>query len=194
MKTRMDVAVPTSKAWVEAVMNDFDTFLISHAECERKAYAMAMSFVAKYPDRTEIIPELIDIGIEELEHFRDVYKLMAERNLKLPHKIAEYDYASDMVKLSRSGYHERFLDRMMIASVIETRGGERFRLVEEALEPGPLKKFYKELWTNEAKHGDVFVNLALNYFTEEQVYERLRFFNEAEGKIIADAPVTAKLL
>lgn len=194
MKARMDVAVPTPKAWVEAVMKDFDTFLISHAECERKAYAMAMSFVAKYPDRTEIIPELIDIGIEELEHFRDVYKLMAERNLKLPHKIAEYDYAGDMVKLCRSGYNERFLDRMMIASVIETRGGERFRLVEEALEPGPLKTFYKELWTNEAKHGDIFVKMALNYFTEDQVYDRLRFFNEAEGKIVENAPITAKLL
>ncbi len=194
MKARLDVAVPTSPAWVSAVMEDFDTFLISHAECERKAYAMAMSFVAKYPNKVEIIPDLIDIGIEEMEHFRDVYKLMSERNLQLPTKIAEFDYAGDLVKLSRSGVDARFLDRLMIASVIETRGGERFRLVEEALEPGPLKKFYKELWTNEAKHGDIFVKMALHYFSEEEVYDRLRFFNEAEGRFVANAPISAKLL
>ncbi|HRQ30687.1 MAG TPA: tRNA-(ms[2]io[6]A)-hydroxylase [Saprospiraceae bacterium] len=194
MKLRMDVAVPTSSAWVEAVMKDFNSFLISHAECERKAYAMAMSFVAKYPDRTEIIPELIDIGIEELEHFRDVYQLMAERNLLLPHKIAEFDYAAELVKLSRSTPDERFLDRLMIASVMETRGGERFRLVEEALEPGPLKTFYKELWTNEAKHGDVFVKMALNYFSEEQVAERLKYFNEIEGNIVVNSKISARLL
>ena len=34
---------------------------------------MAMSFVAKYPDRTEIIPELIETGIEELEHRRGAF-------------------------------------------------------------------------------------------------------------------------
>ena len=41
-------------------MNDFDSFLQDHANNVRKALAMAISFVAKYPDRLEIIPELID--------------------------------------------------------------------------------------------------------------------------------------
>ena len=48
-------------------MSNFAAFLQDHADCERKASAMAMSFVAKYPDRSEIIPELIATGIEELE-------------------------------------------------------------------------------------------------------------------------------
>ena len=34
---------------------------------------MAMSLVAKYPNRLEIIPELIATGVEELEHFQRLF-------------------------------------------------------------------------------------------------------------------------
>jgi len=50
--------VASSQEWVQTVLNDFDTFLKDHADCERKASSMAMSFVAKYPDRTEISQSL----------------------------------------------------------------------------------------------------------------------------------------
>ena len=35
-----------------------------------------MSLVVKYPERTEIIPTLIGVAREELEHFDQVYELM----------------------------------------------------------------------------------------------------------------------
>ena len=68
MKLNLDIKAPSSEAWLQAVLSDFNAFLQDHADCERKASAMAMSFVAKYPDRKEIIPELIETAIEELEH------------------------------------------------------------------------------------------------------------------------------
>ena len=74
MKKRVDVLVPSPDGWIKAVLNDFDSFLQDHADCERKASAMALSLVAKYPDRTLIINDLIETSIEELEHFKDVYK------------------------------------------------------------------------------------------------------------------------
>ena len=64
MKFRIDLTVDSKKEWVEAVLNDFDAFLQDHADCERKASGMALSLVAKYPNRTEIIPELIDTSVE----------------------------------------------------------------------------------------------------------------------------------
>ena len=72
MKYRIDLKISSSNAWINTVIADFDTFLMDHANCERKASAMAMSFVAKYPNRKEILGELIEIGIEELEHFKKV--------------------------------------------------------------------------------------------------------------------------
>ena len=76
MKLRIDLSCESPKEWIEEVIQNFDSFLADHADCERKASAMAMSFVAKYPDKKEIIPELIETALEEIEHFRDVYKIM----------------------------------------------------------------------------------------------------------------------
>jgi len=165
-------------------MLDFPSFLQDHADCERKASAMAMSFVAKYPNRTEIIPELIETSIEELEHFQQVYALMQERGIQLKHQITEDLYVKQLIKLCHSGREERFMDRLLIASVVETRGAERFKMVADALEEPSLKSFYKMLWTSEAKHGHIFVKMALHYFPEKDVYDRLSWWVDREGEII----------
>jgi len=184
VKLNLDLAIPSRKEWLEAVMADFDSFLQDHCDCERKASAMAMSFVAKYPDRKEIIPELIETGIEELEHFKMVYDLMEERGVPLQHSIGEDPYLKALLKLCHSGREERFMDRLLVASIVETRGAERFRMVAEALQEDKLKKFYKMLWVSEAKHGHIFVKMALNYFPEKEVYDRLRWWVEKEAEII----------
>lgn len=193
MKLNLDVAKPSPQAWIDAVMADFDAFLIDHADCERKASSMAMSFVAKYPNRTEIIQELIDTGIEELEHFKQVYTLMERRGIQLPERMTEDLYVKDLIKLCRSGREDRFLDRLCIASIVETRGAERFRMVANALEDDELKRFYKGLWTSEAKHGHIFVKMALNYFPEDETYRRLSLLSEQEGEIMTAMPIKAAL-
>ncbi len=184
MKLNLDLAVPSSQEWLDAVMSDFNAFLQDHADCERKASAMAMSFVAKYPDRIEILPELIETGIEELEHFQQVYELMEERGIRLQHSIGKDPYLDALLKLCHSGRQERFMDRLLIASIVETRGAERFKMVAEALNEEKLKKFYKTLWVSEAKHGHIFVKMALQYFEKEKVYKRLEWWVEQESKIL----------
>lgn len=193
MKLNLEIAVASSQEWIDCVLGNFDQFLIDHADCERKASSMAMSFVAKYPDRTEIIPELIATGIEELEHFRDVYELMERRGVLLPDKMAEDTYVKSLIKLCRHTRDERFIDRMCVASVVETRGAERFRLIAENIEDPELSTFYKRLWISEAKHGHIFAKMLLNYFTEEQVYPRLEYLTEQEAEIIQSLPIRPAL-
>lgn len=193
MKLNLDIAVPSKQAWIDAVMDDFPAFLQDHADCERKASAMAMSFVAKYPDRTEIIPELIETGIEELEHFQEVYNIMQSKGIQLSHSIGEDLYVKALIKKCHSGREERFLDRLLIASVLETRGAERFKMVADALEDADLKRFYKMLWTSEAKHGHIFVKMALNYFPENMVYDRLRWWIDQEAEVIDGLEIRAAL-
>lgn len=193
MKLNLDIKIPSSEAWLEAVMNDFNAFLQDHADCERKASSMAMSFVAKYPDRVEIIPELIETAIEELEHFQLVYQLLADRGQRLLHSIGEDPYAKQLVKQCHSGKIERFLDRLLIASVMETRGAERFKMVSDAQEEPTLFRFYKDLWTSEAKHGHIFVKMALHYFEKDQVYDRLDWWLDREAEIIEALPIRPAL-
>ncbi|MCB0836673.1 MAG: tRNA-(ms[2]io[6]A)-hydroxylase [Bacteroidetes bacterium] len=193
MKLSADLICDSPTGWLETVMEDFDSFLQDHANCERKASAMAMSFVAKYPDRTEIIPELIETAVEELEHFQEVYSIMEERDVQLPAKMTEDLYVKDLIKTCRTGREERFLDRLLWASVIECRGAERFRLIYEALPQGELKKFYHKLWASEAKHGHIFVKMALTYFDPSQVYPRLEELAEIESNVLKALPLKPAL-
>lgn len=184
MKLNLDIKVASSEDWLQTVLNDFNTFLQDHADCERKASAMAMSFVAKYPDRIEIIPDLIETAVEELEHFQQVYELMASRNIQLVHGMTKDPYLASLLPYCRNGRDERFLDRLLIASVAETRGAERFKLIADNLHDKELARFYKTLWVSEAKHGHLFVKMALNYFSENDVYQRLEELIDFEGSII----------
>ncbi len=186
MKFSLDLTVATPPEWMDAVMANVPAFLQDHADCERKASAMAMSLVAKYPDRLEIIPELIATGVEELEHFQQVYAVMRERGIPLAKEIETDPYIKSLMALIHSDSERRFLDRLLLASVIECRGAERFRLVSQAMtDDEQLRRFYHNLWVSEAKHGHIFVKMALEYFEKEHVYERLSFLNDEEGKIVA---------
>lgn len=193
MQRNLDLSFPSPPEWISTVMADFDSFLQDHADCERKASGFAMSMVAKYPNRVEIIPELIETALEEMEHFKLVYGVMEKRGIQLAHVIPKDHYMERLIKLRRTGREEHFLDRLCIGSVVEIRGAERFRLVEEALEDQELKRFYKMLWTSEAKHGNVYVDMALNYFPKEEVYKRLAWFNEQEGEILKSLEIRPAL-
>jgi tRNA-(ms[2]io[6]A)-hydroxylase len=194
MKLSLDLVASTNPQWVKTVMAGFPSFLQDHADCERKASAMAMSFIAKYPDRFEIIPDLIETGVEELEHFQQVYAHMAKRGIRLAKEMQQDPYITALIKLCYTDPLNRFLDRLLLASIIECRGAERFRLVCDAIEnDDELKEFYHMLWVSEAKHGNIFVKMALHYFPDKQVYNRLDELNNAEGKIIDNLPLRAAL-
>jgi len=193
MKVSVDIKSASNPKWIEAVMNNFDSFLQDHADCERKASAFAMMLVARYPNRLEMIPELIETAVEELEHFQDVYKLMQSRGIQLQHKIEKDFYVIDLQKEVRKPSMEKFLDTLCIGSIVECRGAERFRLISEALEDVELKKFYKMLWTTEAKHGNIYVEFALNYFSKDEVYARLDELLDKEAEILANLPIQARL-
>lgn len=191
--SQLSLKAESSPAWIAAVLNDFDHFLKDHADAERKASGMAMSLVAKYPNRTAIIPDLIHTGIEELEHFRLVYKIMEKRGLQLNHSIAEDVYVKQLQKMMHSGREERFRDRLLIASIVENRGFERFKMVSEYIEDVELARFYRMIYESEAKHGNIFVELALNYFPEQEVFERWEDFSEREADILNSLPIRPTL-
>ena len=193
MKYRIDLKISSSNDWINAVIADFDTFLMDHANCERKASAMALSFVAKYPNRKEILGELIEIGIEELEHFKEVYQIMESRGIMLPHEIGQDLYINQLIEVCRSGREQRFMDRLLLASLVETRGAERFKLVYENINKSDLKSFYHKLWASEARHGEVFVRMCLNFFDEKSVYKRLGEMIEFEAEILESLPIKAAL-
>ena len=175
---------PTDPRWVETVLGDMDAFLIDHAACERKASATAMSFVVRYPDRTQILDPMIALAREELEHFHQVYRLIEARGITLPPDEKD-PYVGGLVRWVRSRGAERFLDRLILGGVVEARGCERFGLVAEALAPGELKDFYVDITRSEARHAGLFVRLARVYFDEDEVHARLESLLDHEALVVA---------
>src|SRR5438874_13771395 len=113
MKYSLELAAATRPEWTQAVLANFAGFLQDHADCERKASAMAMSFVAKYPDRLEIIPELIETGVEELQHFQQVYAHMQKRGIRLAKEMTQDLYIKALLDLCGPDATNRFLDRLL---------------------------------------------------------------------------------
>jgi tRNA 2-(methylsulfanyl)-N6-isopentenyladenosine37 hydroxylase len=183
----IDLTYPTPTEWTATALSDFDHFLIDHANCERKASALAMSFVVRYPDKVKIIPALIALAKEELEHFDEAYQLMQKRGLELS-KDEQDPYVNELLKHARHGRHERFIDRMLIASVVESRGAERFGLIAKAHPEAEIRGFYDRLYKAELKHAHLFAQLLLEYVDEAAVYSRLQELNTIEGEIVQRLP------
>ena len=78
----MKLRVQSSKEWLKAVLEDFDSFLLDHAACERKASAMALTFVVRYPDRDPLLEPMISLAREELAHFHQVFRILRKRGLE----------------------------------------------------------------------------------------------------------------
>lgn len=177
----------TDPEWVQVPLGDFDEFIMDHANCERKASALAMSLVMKYSDRLPIVPALIDVALEELEHFRQVYALMQQRGLTLKADVPD-PYVRQLLALMRHTREERFIDRMLVSSIIECRGAERFGLIAAALSDPALKGFYTTLHKAELKHGHLFIHLLLKLFPPHQIYPRCEQLMAEEAAIVQTLP------
>ena len=186
------LAVPTDPDWGAFIAANFDAFLVDHANCERKASAFALGLIVKYPDRTGLAAALIDIALEELEHFRRVFELMAERGLAIGSDERDV-YVAELNALARHGRDERLIDRLLIAGLIEKRGAERFALLAESLSRPHLARFYHDLANSEKKHSQQFVNLVRPFAPESVLHSRLEQLVEAEGAIMQSLPRRAAL-
>ena len=190
--TAVPLSVRSSSAWLDCVMDNFDVFLLDHAAAEKKASGMALSMVSHYPDRPRLVTAMTDLAVEEMVHFREVVKIIQNRGLTLA-ADAKDPYVNRIRGLIRQGSEVYLLDRLLTAGVIEARGAERFALVAEALDDGELKNFYRAIARSEARHYELFLKLAGDYFAEGVIEQRWQVLLDQEGEIVADLPVRAAL-
>jgi tRNA 2-(methylsulfanyl)-N6-isopentenyladenosine37 hydroxylase len=186
----MKLKLPTSPLWIQGVLQDFDSFLLDHAACERKASGTAMNLVSHYPDRRELVAAMIELAQEELSHFARVYQRIEERGLTLTADSKD-PYVGRLSREFRQGSGAYFLDRLLVGGIVEARGCERFGIVAEALPEGPMKDFYRDIASSEARHRGLFLRLSRIYFSEEEIAPRLDELLEIEARVIADLPLRA---
>ena len=127
---QFELKYKTPIEWAHNVVEGgIDEFLQDHADAERKVSNMCMSFIAKYPNRHEIIDELIQIAVEELLHFKQVYQIIQQRGNQLSPIFHKDPYMKLLMPTFRSDRDLLFMDRLIVASIAELRGSERFGLI-----------------------------------------------------------------
>jgi len=183
----------SSCEWLQSVQKNFDAFLIDHALNERKASASAMTLVAHYPDRAELVEVMIELAIEELNHFKQVMKIITSRNLIIENEKKD-PYVNELRRhMKKSDSEAYLLDRLLSGAVIEARGEERFCLLAENLSDQALRSFYARISASEARHFCLFLDLADKYFHRKTVEDRLSDWIEIEKLAIESLPITNRL-
>ena len=183
----------TPRAWTQVALSNMNAFMIDHAFCERKASAHAMKLLMSNPDKPDFCEAMIQLSIEELEHFHQVFRIMKSRGIAL-RGDAKDPYVNALRDLCRDGSeHDRFLDRILVFGIVEARGCERFGLIGEDSPDAELREFYSGLARAEAKHFGIFQRYARQYCAPDVVARRMDELLTAEAEIVSRLPWRASL-
>ncbi|RMD47884.1 MAG: tRNA-(ms[2]io[6]A)-hydroxylase [Ignavibacteria bacterium] len=174
----------SNSGWIEAALNNLDSVIIDHAHCEKKAAQTGMNLINAYPDKTELTLAMADLVEEEIDHFRQVVKILERRNVKLTKDTGD-DYAKELFKQLRKQKPVRLMDHLLVAGIIEARSCERLKILADNIKDSGLKDFYEDLFKSEAGHYVTFVKLAKLYFPEKDVDIRLDELTNIEAEIIS---------
>jgi tRNA-(ms[2]io[6]A)-hydroxylase len=170
--------------WVNVAVANPDLILIDHAHCEKKAAAFALGMINRYPERSRLVREMIDLAKEELDHFESVVNMLDARGVTLT-KDTGNTYAQRLHEHMRSAEPLRFLDALIVGAFIEARSCERFSMLAEHAPTEELRSHYKSLLASEAGHYRVYTDIAREYFPIEDVRQRLDEIGVIEAGIIA---------
>lgn len=148
----------TPTAWVDRATTELPVLLNDHANCELKAASTALSLIHRYPERKTLCDRMSRLAREELRHFEQVRKLMADFDVSFQ-RLSASRYASGLREQIRGGEPRRLLDSLLVGAIIEARSCERFAVVAPRL-PEKLGSFYRGLLASEARHYENYLALA----------------------------------
>jgi len=178
----LKVATPTE--WLDCAVSRLDELLHDHANCELKAASTAMAIIYRYPARTQLVDRMSRLAREELRHFEQVRKILADDAVPFTQMTASR-YAGKLHRQVRSNEPDRLLDTLLIGAIIEARSCERFALLVPRL-PKPIASFYAGLLASEARHFQHYLELAESEsgLSSEKVQMRLNDLLDIDAALV----------
>ncbi|HVY63675.1 MAG TPA: tRNA-(ms[2]io[6]A)-hydroxylase [Gammaproteobacteria bacterium] len=149
---------PTPATWVDHAADHWAELLVDHAACEKKAASTALSLMFAYPEDQELAAALSRLAREELRHFEQVQRMMQKLGVH-GGRQKPGRYGAGLRSVVRTAEPGRKLDLLLVGALIEARSAERFRLLVPRL-PAPLAEFYTTLERSEARHFELYLELA----------------------------------
>ena len=100
--------------------------------------------VSHYPNQTALVAAMVDLAVEELNHYKEVMRLLMAKGLT-PAADRKDPYVTRLNKLVRKDSAFFLLDRLLMGAIVERRGAERFGLVAKHIEDLELKVLSRPL-------------------------------------------------
>lgn len=188
----LNLAEDTKKEWVDRAVACLDEVLLDHAHCEKKAAGGALRLLFSYPNQDYLQLPLADLAKEELSHFQQLFSLLERRGIPFERQKPS-GYAGKLHSLVRPREPHRLTDLLLTCALIEARSCERMKLLSEAPIDDELRAFYKELLASEARHHQVYLELATRVEPETDVRERLQQLAVEEARILAEGGPDTRL-
>lgn len=181
------LATPTPDAWLDEAVSRLPELLLDHANCELKAASTALGFLYRYPEREALAQRMSRLAREELRHFEQVRKIMADMDVGFE-RLSASRYAGALRESVRPEEPCKLLDMLIIGAIIEARSCERFARLVPRL-PAPLSKFYGGLLASESRHFQHYLAFAKREcgVAEADVDARVKELLSLEAELI-DAP------
>jgi tRNA 2-(methylsulfanyl)-N6-isopentenyladenosine37 hydroxylase len=190
VKNILGLQLPTDPRWVDLAAIQLEEILTDHAYCEQKAALTCISLIQKNFDKEKLVEALSPIVTEEWGHFRQVLAEIKKRSLKLG-KPRKDIYVNKLIAFQKKDGSpaERFLDQMLIMTLIEARSCERFKRLSEGLEDDYMRSFYRRFMESEAGHYTLFITLAEDYLDKATVRKRWAQWLEYEKELMQSEEV-----
>jgi tRNA-(ms[2]io[6]A)-hydroxylase len=172
----------TPEAWVSVALTEQEVLLLDHKNCEFKAASTALSLIARYNDRLDLVNYMSRLAREELVHHEQVLRLIKKRKINL-RPVSASRYASALRKGVRTSEPHKMVDTLVVGAYIEARSCERFEALVPHLDE-ELGKFYAGLLQSEARHFQNYLKFAYAFGEQADVDASVLRFRELERELI----------
>ncbi len=160
----LNLKLPTDPNWANIAEKNLEEILTDHAYCEQKAASAAISFMVRYPEKEDLVTEMIKLAQEELDHFKMVHDHIKARGLKLGPERRD-NYVNELRQFFNTGANKEniLIYKLLLSAIIEARSCERFKILSENINDTELSGFYRQLMISEANHYTTFLAFAKKY-------------------------------
>ncbi len=181
----LGLKLPTDPRWVDIAEKNIEEILTDHAYCEQKAASTAISLIVGFPEKTELVREMIALAREEMGHFHMVHEKLLKRGYTLGRERMDH-YVLELMKFFPKGgsREDHLIHKLLIAGLIEARSCERFRLLSEHIADEDLAEFYRKLMVSEASHYTLFLKFARQFGDRERVDRKWQELLDYEADIM----------
>jgi tRNA 2-(methylsulfanyl)-N6-isopentenyladenosine37 hydroxylase len=181
MRAKEFLCCDTPVAWLEQAVDNLDTLLIDHANCEKKAAGNALNLLYRHVEHTHLLLRLSKLAREELRHFEQVLQVMRSRGIRYRH-VSASRYAGMLREQLNKMEPQRLIDTLIVGAIVEARSCERFASLVPVLDL-ELGQFYAGLQASEARHFEVYLALARKV-ADQDIEARVDQLLEIEAELI----------